>query len=523
MTKNAGLKLTDEQEAIIGSTENLLAVTAYAGTGKTSTLKIFAKTHPREKMLYLAFNRSLAADSKEAFRDCPNVQVRTIHSLAYSLVGHKYASALGEIRPYDMEPYCLSARPPVLDDKYLVLKVAHECLHDFFISSSPSMGDFLKKYRKMLVAKLEGMQTRPSSIRYLVEHVWEDSQDGNFAMPHNGYLKLLQMDPCGCLDGFDRILVDEAQDLNDCMISLVTNCSPKKIFVGDPYQQIYGFNGAVNALSKKALKSASPYYLTQSFRCPHDVAELANQYLKLLGAPKDFTSLANHGAGDSGAPKLLIARTNAGLFDFVAKNIEDNKFSYNGGFSSYQFEIILDLVNLILGETGRIRDGFYKNFKKIDNFIDYATKVKDSVALTRIKIAKKYMGEAFDIYMGMKAYMVPESKANQSNYIATTAHKVKGREYDNVVMLDDFASVKDIVSQGKKIAGIDENGEDNPESLKCSVNLEELRLLYVAITRTRRQLAIPKHYRISDSMVWDFKNLTGKGYIEVTDKLPAQR
>ncbi|MDR2368220.1 MAG: AAA family ATPase [Deltaproteobacteria bacterium] len=514
MPNSSKFKLTGEQQAIIDADEDLMAITAYAGTGKTFTLRAFAENHPRERMLYLAYNKAMAEESKRAFANCPNVEVRTIHSLAYGQVGHKYSAKLGDIRPFNLLPFVRPVKNSSQDDQYFLAKEILLCLNDFFVSRSPSLEAFLKENKRKIKIKLSGPKQRPKDMTKLVEKVWGESRDGKFTMPHNGYLKLFQMDPGKSLDRYDRILVDEAQDLNDCMIDLVINSRPKKIFVGDPYQQIYGFNGAVNALSKKDLNGAARYFLTQSFRCPLPTAAIANQYLTLLGAPKPFTGVANPPEGQGAPGNLVIARTNAGLFDFVAKNLPDKLFHYNGGFDGYQFYTILDLVYLINKQANRIKDTFIKQFASLEEIENYAEKVNDSVCLTRIKIAKRYKNDAFQIYDQMTRTMAEEPRAD---YIATTAHKIKGREYKNVILLEDFAKLTDIVGQGHKVKEIRDKTGSLPTDFKCRVNLEEIRLLYMAITRSKNELTLLPAYHLSDDLIDDFHALAAEGCIEVID------
>lgn len=89
---------TNEQQAVIDSNADLLAVDAFAGTGKTSTLVQYALARPNSRILYIAFNKSVAAEAKERFP--ANVDCRTTHSLAYGAVGRKFSDKLGNVPVY---------------------------------------------------------------------------------------------------------------------------------------------------------------------------------------------------------------------------------------------------------------------------------------------------------------------------------------------------------------------------------------------------------------------------------------
>ncbi len=60
--------------------EQGLRIDAYAGTGKTTTLRLLAESTPK-RGLYLAFNRSIAAEAAERFPT--RVRCATAHSLAF--------------------------------------------------------------------------------------------------------------------------------------------------------------------------------------------------------------------------------------------------------------------------------------------------------------------------------------------------------------------------------------------------------------------------------------------------------
>lgn len=79
--------LTDEQKRIVDLSKSMdkneiLAIQACAGSGKTSTLEEIALANPKQRFLYLAFNRSIATEAREKFPE--NVEAKTIHSLAFN-------------------------------------------------------------------------------------------------------------------------------------------------------------------------------------------------------------------------------------------------------------------------------------------------------------------------------------------------------------------------------------------------------------------------------------------------------
>lgn len=79
---------TPEQAKITHFKGRKLVVRAFAGTGKTTTLEKFALNNPDTRMLYLAFQRSVADEGNARFPK--NVTCRTSHQLAYAAVGKDY-------------------------------------------------------------------------------------------------------------------------------------------------------------------------------------------------------------------------------------------------------------------------------------------------------------------------------------------------------------------------------------------------------------------------------------------------
>jgi superfamily I DNA and RNA helicase len=72
---------TPEQEAVVRSEGRIIAVSAFAGTGKTTTLVHFARARPQERILYLAFNKAIQMEASAKFPE--NVTCRTTHAIAY--------------------------------------------------------------------------------------------------------------------------------------------------------------------------------------------------------------------------------------------------------------------------------------------------------------------------------------------------------------------------------------------------------------------------------------------------------
>ncbi len=78
--------LTNEQESIVNSSLESFKINAVAGSGKTTTLLLYAQKNPHLKILYLAYNKSLQVAILEKLKTFKlnNLSTSTIHSLAYN-------------------------------------------------------------------------------------------------------------------------------------------------------------------------------------------------------------------------------------------------------------------------------------------------------------------------------------------------------------------------------------------------------------------------------------------------------
>ncbi|MAA78465.1 MAG: hypothetical protein CL916_04335 [Deltaproteobacteria bacterium] len=85
---------------------------------------------------------------------------------------------------------------------------------------------------------------------------------------------------------FSAIFVDEFQDLTPVQFHLIQKLSPSAktslTIVGDPNQAIYGWRGGSPELFQNVLRHHShmkTYPLTQSFRCPQKIVDIANHLI----------------------------------------------------------------------------------------------------------------------------------------------------------------------------------------------------------------------------------------------------
>ena len=236
---------------------------ACAGSGKTSTLIAYSKERPDASILYVAYNKSVKEEARHKFgkNGVKNVHVETAHSLAYGEVVHAggyTVNQTGNLRPHEVMEFCRIKE----DHGHGVVLANHVlgCLSQFCNSDK-------ERIHEVDYTGGEDASSRIFVARHLdqihgyAKRLLNEMYDGNIDITHDVYLKLYQLRHP--ILPYTHILFDEGQDANPCMLDVFRSQKANKIIVGDTYQSIYSFNGAVNSLE---LLDYPLYRLTKSFR-----------------------------------------------------------------------------------------------------------------------------------------------------------------------------------------------------------------------------------------------------------------
>ena len=132
------MKPTEEQKAILDAKGRVLLINARAGTGKTTTLRMIAAAHPDQKILYLVFNRKAREEAGAKFPR--NVEVRTVHSLAFSRNIGRWKDQVGNFTIADMLPAFKGRK-----NAQQLAAVSHDLIEFFMNSPFPKVElDFMQ-------------------------------------------------------------------------------------------------------------------------------------------------------------------------------------------------------------------------------------------------------------------------------------------------------------------------------------------------------------------------------------------
>lgn len=451
-------QMSCEQEKIIECDADSIKINAFAGCGKSTVLKGYAKKRPSKRYLYLAYNKPIADSASSSFPK--NVKCKTTHSLAFEAVGVHYASIdkIGESRASTVQ-------------KILGVSVAEaasiqKTVSNFLSSSAPELNG-----SHIDMAMFHRVNKDSSDVESTINKarkLWSlmcDPTESRILMPHDGYLKLFLSDVGGLASRYDGVMIDEAQDTSEAVSSALMLLPMQKILVGDTHQSINAWRGAVNAMEKFEVNQS--LFLTESYRFGHGIASVANRILHQKGDKKQVIGVGGHST-KSGAP-VIICRSNATVLDNAIKISKlGKKIFFVGGFSSYRFNKVVDVYHAGMGNPGRCSDVFIKTFCSLDEIEEYA-KVSLDMELKQIcTVVKKYGASVLDAVSLIKNSSV--ESYSDANIAIGTVHKCKGLEFPTVALEEDYLDMNKFKSSG---------------GVKM---IEEVNLIYVALTRAQNKL-----------------------------------
>ncbi|WP_022893255.1 UvrD-helicase domain-containing protein [Agromyces subbeticus] len=477
------MKPTDEQQAAIDAyrSGSNVVLEAGAGTGKTTALKLIARSTPKRRGLYLAFNKSVATEAQRTFEGT-GVLAKTAHSLAFREFGSPRRDRLsGRMPIWEKQRYlgvrnlpvaipgsALSAIPAPI-----VMSMVQETVNQFCKSGKKRIvADHVSMHPRLLGlgatdAHLE--QITPAIMRF-AQAYWDDvvDLDGGLPVDHDHYLKLWALSKPQ-LD-VDFILFDEAQDADTLMVDVVRRQKHAQVIsVGDRCQAIYGWRGATDALDRFG---GDRLRLTQAFRFGDAIAGEANVWLELLGSDLRLRGL--EGARSSvhrdkhshRAPDAILCRTNAGVIVELMRAHETGvSVAIAGESRANQIRsLAAAALDLLSGQPTRHPD--LCMFTTWGAVVEYSETEDGADLAPLVGIINTYGAPAI---LAAIDSCVP---ADQAELVVATGHVAKGLEWRHVR----------ISEEDWREPGRDEDGNQKP------LQKSEAMLAYVAVTRAKRHL-----------------------------------
>lgn len=444
-----------------------LKLAAFAGAGKTSTLKMLANSS-EQRGIYLAFNKKIADEAKAGFP--AHVDCRTTHSLAFQatksafqnitkLTHSLFPKQLAALQEYNKLLFSQTFALSGTQIAFLVLQTVKAFCHDERVSLSK---EHVPQYGALLGQRPDVRDAVQSWVLMEAQALWSKMTDARTEVPlgHDGYLKLWALSEPSI--GANYILLDEAQDTNAAVLGVLRRQQCQIVYVGDKHQQIYEWRGAVDAMSN--IDTPNQAILTKSFRFGAAIADCATGVLRTLGEDRTITGNETiiSAIASSGSAEAILARTNATVMSEVVRALDGGMKPFIVGGTENLKQLIDDVFELKARRPAKSAQFFgFSNWLEV---LEFASSEEGASLQSFVKLV-----EAQGENKIWKALSQVAERERDAGIVISTAHKAKGCEWKSVKLAEDFVS---------------SNSKDDCKSE------EEIRLFYVAMTRAREKLVL---------------------------------
>lgn len=494
------LQPTASQQQVIGAARGGgdLACIAYAGSGKTGTATEIAHETGAQGYMVL-FNRSARMDAKSRLPE--SVIAETGHSLAFKYViersnGYK-RKIQGELNKGEADGG--PRLTPALIHKALHIRLdpswhisspsvmAHLILatiQTFQLSSDKTIKEThipenARSPALQMSENYEAASHLKASILQWAGEIWAlmVNEKNNFPIEHDTYLKILQIRGVSIYS--DIWLLDEYQDTSPAMANLIEQQDGQKIYIGDPFQAIYGWRGAIDAMEEPIKRGVPTYYLNESFRYNHQIAGLASLLLRSLGESVPVLGQNRPLYPVNESPfHTLIARNNISLLSYATEIIRSGKSLFiPGGLPKETLIKALSALALFEGRLEDVQIGALKQLRSWQDFLAFAKASPSPDYMALIQLVETHQAWIPDAIKKIGSGMF--SKRPTTSATLTTAHRAKGRQWPYVTLHPDLAISDQVMS--KLISN----------ELLTTNEKEQVNLLYVAITRCQLGITLP--------------------------------
>jgi len=448
------MRPTDEQQDIIDvfNVGSDLVIEAGAGVGKSTQLKMIGRsTQRRGRVLY--FNRAPAVEAQRTFPH--NVVCSTGHSLAWwAMKGRPFmdrldgpkvtAKSIAEDHLGITRWVKIPNRKPI--STWKIASLAVQTVTRFCYSD-----DVEVKGRHVPFVEGADMGVVRREVLPFAREIWDDLQrpQGFAEFTPDHYMKIWALgDP---KIEADWLAVDEAQDTNPCLASVVRKQDHlQRVFVGDSQQRLYSWRGSVDVMSE--FDQFEVRYLTQSFRFGDAVAEEANRWLDYLEAPLRLRGLPSISSRLDYVeqPDAILCRTNADVMEqaMAAQDRGMDVAVVGGTQDIYDFAGAVDQLRLN-GKTSHRELSIFKTWMDVQAYV--RDESPGGSFGTSVRLIERY---GTDVVRSVAARCVDPRKAD---LVVSTVHKVKGLEWAKVLLdphiAPDQASDQENMSKGELMIG----------------------------------------------------------------------
>ena len=333
---------SDKQKAVFEDVANgtgHTVVDAVAGSGKTTTIVEAMRVVPRGcSCLFVAFNKVIAKELET--RAPAGVDVSTLHSYGLKAVARYFAPNRAQVIADKgvgiAEAVGNPDRDPELRDWVMALAKATSLSKAFLAHDEPEIADVIDDYQLFPSEEVKDRPRFVSQVKqcldFSADFVAERKSstidfDDMVWLPTRVGLHVRQ---------YDRVFVDETQDLNMAQIQLALRSvrpGGRICAVSDPRQAIYQFAGAADdsfGRVQKALE-AKRLELSMTYRCAKAIVREARKMVPHVEAAPDAEDgvVVLCGMGrmfrEAREGDFVLSRTNAPLLKICLLFLRDGR------------------------------------------------------------------------------------------------------------------------------------------------------------------------------------------------------
>tara|TARA_Y100000310_G_scaffold139517_1_gene138848 strand:- start:290 stop:1747 length:1458 start_codon:yes stop_codon:yes gene_type:complete len=461
---------------------NITFIKGVAGAGKTQDLVDAAKNSPLSAIHYISLGRENAKNTRK--RMPGNVTCSSFHALARKKMGIKSERIVPSLSLADMSK---QLKRMSLNPKETKILESMSLMLNLFCFSSTPFSRFFDLHKKNIKAFPYLTQEEQTYFYRLFSQYWQLLwvDEGNEKVTHDMYLKAYEQNVKQV--SLDYLFVDEGQDMNDTMFSIVEKLSlstpwMKVVVFCDLHQSIFGFCGATSKLKMQTFT----HTLNQSRRFGQSLANLVNKFMNdqravlfenIVGNPAKDTLIGYNGGINDLLEKIekkhkptIVSRHNITLWHLVKNLTSKGIYCHVLGDNYSDIKFLESLSELYRNSDLRSAKlgGSYETYKR------KAEISQDAQALLACRFVESIKEEPRTLFSRLKKHLVDIKKAD---VLLTTTHQSKGLEFNHVIMADDF----------KKTC--------NPKTnMFMPIDEAEVYLLYTAMTRAKNTLTLPKSW-----------------------------
>jgi len=438
---------TEEQVSIVDRAKENgnLQITAYAGTGKSATLSMIDYALPVKQRLYIAFNKRVVEEMQKVDQKTGKPKVRTTTDCrTINSIGHRvWANTISAKITLDPKK-TLSLFKAYADTRS---KDTQALLWEYYddvktaVDLAKAFGfipEGVRSWEKRLMDEDEffdcledGLSpVTAAAVDTILRASIDQAYKGNLDFNDQLYMPTLFG---GAFPRYPLVMVDEDQDLSPINHEMVRKLvkGNRLIAVGDPYQSIYGFRGAMRDGMARQLMAheMDTRRLSVSFRCPSAIVENARwrapgfQALNSGGVVRTLTSL---GTGEIAENSAIICRNNAPLFRCAIRLLSAGRSVSMAG---------TDIGPKLLGILKRFGDESMERPSVLSAIESWEVKRSDSKTSADTADCLRVFANLGSTLGAAIAHVEHLFRQNGRIHL-TTGHKAKGLEWEHVYHLD---------------------------------------------------------------------------------------